>query len=186
MESGRYHTNIFFSGASYLLYHGCYFFYHYRRSCRCLRYFLAFLAILASIMFGLFISAAVTNRDIVIYLILAQLFAQIILSGAMFPMDKSPVMRATISNWTMDSMGSLTDLPQLNREGIGCAVSEIDVEPEGRPWKVIGCDAIGERDMELEYEHSRNHIFLTWVGLAAHFVVWGGLTFIILYRRKGS
>jgi len=38
------------------------------------------LAIFASIMFGLFISAAVSNQDIVIYIILAQLFAQIILS----------------------------------------------------------------------------------------------------------
>jgi len=101
-------------------------------------------------------------------------------------MENSPVMRATIANWTMDSMGSISGLDQLNRDGVGCAVQEVEIEPDGDPWKVIGCDAIGERDLGLEYEHSDDHLFLTWVGLAVHFMVWGGLTFIILYRRKGG
>ena len=67
----------------------------------------------------------------------------------------------------------------MNQDGIGCAVSEVEIEPNGDPWKVIGCDTIGERDLGLEYEHSDEHLFLTWVGLAAHLAVWGGLTFII-------
>jgi hypothetical protein len=144
------------------------------------------LGILASIMFGLFISAAVSTQDIVIYLILAQLFVQIILSGSMFPLENNPMMRVTIANWTMDAMGSITNMDQLNREGIGCAVKEMEIEPNGRPWKVIGCDAIGEREFGIGYEHTAEHVFLTWVGLAVHFLIWAGLTYLILYRRKGD
>ena len=145
-----------------------------------------FLAILASILFGLFISAAVTNRDIVIYIILAQLFVQIILSGSMFPLEENPVMRATVANWTMDSVGSLVDMEALNQEGMGCGIDELDPGPDGEVWKVVGCDPIEERDLPLAYEHSDDHVFVTWIGLIAHSVIWGLLTFIILYRRKGD
>jgi hypothetical protein len=145
-----------------------------------------FLAVLASIMFGLFISAAVTNQDIVIYIILAQLFAQIILSGTMFPLENNPIMRATIANWTMDSMGSLVDMDQLNREGMGCGVEVLDPGPDGEVWKVVGCDPIDERDLGLEFEHSDDHVFMTWIGLLVHSLIWGVLTFIILLRRKGT
>ncbi len=143
-----------------------------------------FLGILASIMFGLFISAAVTNQDIVIYIILAQLFVQIILSGSMFPLENNPVMRATISNWTMDSMGSVVDMEKLNREGMACGIDELPLEKGG--GKVIGCEPLDERALSLEYEHTADHVFATWIGLLIHSVVWGSLTFFILYRRKGS
>ena len=145
-----------------------------------------FLGYLASILLGLFISAAVSNRDIVIYVILAQLFVQIILSGAMFPMEENPIMRGTIANWTMDSVGSLVDMEALNKEGMGCGIEELDPGPDGDVWKVVGCDPIDERDLPISYEHTDNHVFSTWIGLLVHSLFWGILTFFILYRRKGD
>jgi len=145
-----------------------------------------FLAILTSIMFGLFISAAVSNQDIVIYIILAQLFAQIILAGTLFPMENSPVMRATVAYWTIDSMGSLVDIDRMNNEGIGCGIEELDPGPDGEAWKILGCDPIDERKLGIEYEHTDDHVFSTWVGLVVHSMVWGGLTFVLLYRKKGN
>jgi ABC-type multidrug transport system ATPase subunit/pSer/pThr/pTyr-binding forkhead associated (FHA) protein len=144
-----------------------------------------FFSILASIMFGLFISAAVTNRDIVIYIILAQLFAQIILSGTMFPMGESPVMRATIANWAMDSMGSVADMEGLNNEVVGCGISEQDLGPDLGESLIVGCEPKPPRDLDLSYEASEEHVFLTWVGLLAHTVIWGGLTFLVLLRKRG-
>jgi ABC-type multidrug transport system ATPase subunit/pSer/pThr/pTyr-binding forkhead associated (FHA) protein len=145
-----------------------------------------FLALLASIMFGLFISASVSNQDIVIYIILAQLFAQIILSGTMFPMENNPIMRATVANWAMDSMGSVVDMKRLNTEGVGCGVEELNPGPDGEVWKVVGCNAVDERDLGLDYEHTEDHVLITWVGLLAHAMIWGTLTFVVMYRKKGD
>jgi hypothetical protein len=144
-----------------------------------------FLAILASIIFGLFISAAVTNRDIVIYIILGQLFAQIILSGTMFPMGENPIMRATIANWTIDSMGSVADMEGLNNEVVGCGISEQDLGPDLGESLIVGCEPKPPRELDLTYEASEEHVLLTWVGLLAHTVFWGALTFIVLLRRRG-
>ncbi len=47
------------------------------------------IAVIASIMFGLFISAIVPSQDVVLYIILVQLFVQIILSGTLFPLGDS-------------------------------------------------------------------------------------------------
>jgi hypothetical protein len=145
-----------------------------------------FLSILASIMFGLFISAAVSNQDIVIYLILAQLFAQIILSGTMFPMDDSPVMRATIANWAMDSMGSVVNIEGLNEDGRACGVTEQDLRRSDDPSLVVGCDKIAPLQLDLKYEFDEEHVLLAWMGLLVHTAIWGCLTFVVLYRRKGD
>jgi ABC-type multidrug transport system ATPase subunit/pSer/pThr/pTyr-binding forkhead associated (FHA) protein len=144
-----------------------------------------FLAIIASIMFGLFISAAVTNQDIVIYIILAQLFFQIIFSGTMFPMGDNLVMRATVANWTIDSMGSIVDMDKLSKEGMGCGIEVLDPGPDGEVWKVVGCET-QERELDLDFDHSGENVLLTWIGLLMHSMVWGLLTFFILYRRKGT
>ena len=58
-----------------------------------------YLAVLASIAFGLFISSIVPSQDVVLYAILAQLFVQIVLSGTMFPLENNPASLAAPGYW---------------------------------------------------------------------------------------
>jgi len=77
------------------------------------------LTTLAAICLGLMISAAVTRRDSVIYVVMFILFAQIIFSGALFEL-KGPmkgVSYATITHWSLDAIGSTVDMTAL--DGLG-------------------------------------------------------------------
>jgi hypothetical protein len=101
-------------------------------------------------------------------------------------MKENPIQRATVANWTMDAMGSIVGMDQLNKESMGCGVEVLSPGPDGEDWKIIGCEPIAERELGIKFEQSDDHVFITWIGLVVHSIVWGGLTFIILYRRKGS
>jgi ABC-type multidrug transport system ATPase subunit len=142
-----------------------------------------YLAVLASIAFGLFISALVPNSDVVMYAILVQLFAQIVLAGTLFPLEQNPASLLTPGYWVTDSMGSTVDLPKLNSESRVCSVVEIPSLTGGEPTKEIRCDP-AERDLFLDYEHTEEHVTLTWIGLLAHTFVWVILTVIVQARKK--
>ena len=142
-----------------------------------------YLAVLASIMFGLFISAVVPNTDVVLYAILVQLFVQIIMGGTLFPLDSGMVAKFTISNWTVDAMGSTVDMEKLNRESMVCNVVEIPSMFGGDPTKEIRCDNV-DRSLYLDYQHTEEHILSAWLGLFAHAVFWGLLTIFVQARKK--
>jgi len=149
------------------------------------------LAVLASIMLGLFVSAVVPNSDVVLYVILGQLFIQIILSGALFPLPDSPVVKGVsklvVSHWTMDAIGSTVDVPGLNEEGRICTVVEIPPLPGGSETQFeVHCEsaARAEEDLGLDYEHSEQHLRSAWVALLAQAVAWGGLTMLVQARKK--
>jgi ABC-type multidrug transport system ATPase subunit/ABC-type multidrug transport system permease subunit len=142
-----------------------------------------YLAVVASIAFGLFISALVPSTDVVLYAILVQLFIQIVLSGTMFPLEKNPASMAIPGYWTMESFGSSIDLPTLNKESRVCTVVEIPSMTGGEAQKQIRCDEAG-KDLYLDYEHTEEHILYTWVGLSAHILIWTLLTVIIQARKK--
>ncbi len=145
-----------------------------------------FIAVIASIMLGLFISAIVPSADIVLYIILGQLFAQIILSGALFPLPPgNPVSKVVISHWTMDAMGSTVDIPKLNEESQICTVIEMPTRTGGTK-RDIRCEsaARSEEDLGLDYEHSAEHLGTTWLALVIQAVIWGGLTVVVQSRRK--
>lgn len=77
------------------------------------------LTTLAAICLGLMISAAVTRRDSVIYVVMLILFVQIIFSGALFEL-KGPmkgVSYATITRWSLDAIGSTVDMTALDELG---------------------------------------------------------------------
>jgi hypothetical protein len=78
------------------------------------------------------------------------------------------------------------DMKRLNTEGVGCGVEELNPGPDGEVWKVVGCNAVDERDLGLDYEHTEDHVLITWVGLLAHAMIWGTLTFVVMYRKKGD
>jgi len=142
-----------------------------------------YLAVLASIAFGLFISSIVPSTDVVLYAILVQLFIQIVLSGTMFPLEQNPLSLLTVGYWTSDSIGSSIDLPQLNKDGIVCSVVEIPSMTGGDPTNEVRCDS-GEQDLFLDFDHSEAHVLYTWIGLTAHIFIWTLITIIVQARKK--
>ena len=137
-------------------------------------------------MLGLFVSAIVPTPDVVLYIILIQLFTQIILSGAMFPLD-TPISKLMISHWTMDAMGSSVDIPKLNEESLSCSVIEKPIHASDGSMQTerdINCDSAAQDDLDLDYEHTEEHLLLTWAALGAQIILWGVLTMIVQARQK--
>lgn len=154
-----------------------------------------YLAVLASIAFGLFVSAIVPSSDVVLYAILVQLFVQIILSGTMFPLNPpgaksdSIVSYAVPSYWTMNAMGSTIDLPGLNAKSRLCKVIEITIPSfTGGPdtkEKTINCDA-ATADLYIHYKHTAEHVKNMWLALGLHAFLWTLLTIIVQMRKKAD
>ena len=143
------------------------------------------LGVIASIMFGLFISAIVPTADIVLYVILGQLFAQIILSGAMFPLEDNLASKLVISHWTMDAMGSTVNVPALNEESRVCTLVETPTET-GEMEEAVDCrsSAREPEELGLNYEHEADHLLTTWGALILQTFFWGVLTMIVQARKK--
>jgi ABC-type multidrug transport system permease subunit len=142
-----------------------------------------YLAVLASIAFGLFISAIVPNQDVVLYAILAQLFVQIILTGTLFPLDNSPVSVTVPGYWAAVSAGSTVNLPGLNEDSRVCSVNEIpNMQTGAAELQVICTDA--KQDLKIPYEHTEENVLYTWFGMIAHTVFWVILTIIVQARKK--
>jgi ABC-type multidrug transport system ATPase subunit len=148
-----------------------------------------FIAVMASIMFGLFISAVVPTQDVVLYIILIQLFTQIILSGTLFPLDNNPASKLVVSYWTMDAMGATVDLNQLNDDSLICQVGEREVPtPQGEMEKRRGieCESAARDELELPYEHTEEHLLTTWAALGLQALLWGAATMFVQSRVKGD
>jgi len=143
-------------------------------------------AVLASIMLGLFVSAIVPTPDVVLYVILVQLFVQIILSGTMFPLPNNPASKMVVSYWTMDAVGSTVDVQELNEESTRCIVVEKPLLDGSGTELDIHCESAArdKEDLGLDYEHSSDHLLLDWGALLAQTVVWGGLTMWVQARKK--
>ena len=144
-----------------------------------------YLAVLASIAFGLFISSVVPSQDVVLYAILAQLFVQIVLSGTMFPLQNNPASLGVPGYWATLSAGSIVDLPKLNEEGRSCSVQEIpNMQTGAKELKVI-CSEV-KQDQKLPYEHTKENVVYTWFGMLTHMIIWLLLTVIIVTRQKSD
>ncbi len=142
-----------------------------------------YLAVLASIAFGLFISAIVPSQDVVLYAILAQLFVQIILTGTLFPLDQSPASMAVPGYWAAVSAGSTVDLPGLNKNSRVCSVNEVPNMQTGAKEKKVICTE-GRQDLKIPYEHSEEFLLFTWIGMCAHTFFWVILTIIVQARKR--
>jgi hypothetical protein len=105
------------------------------------------------------------------------------MAGTLFPIEKNVASLATVGYWVTDSMGSSVDLAKLNRESRVCSVVEIPSMTGEAPTREVRCDT-AERDLNLDYEHTEEHVTLTWIGLTAHIFVWVLLTVIIQARKK--
>jgi ABC transport system ATP-binding/permease protein len=139
------------------------------------------LAVIASIMFGLFISAIVPNLDMVVYVILAQMFIQIILTGTLFPLPPSAASKMAISYFAVEGVGSTAALRDLNQESQGCRVVEI---PGPGGTAIVCNDApLSDKDLKLNYEHTPEHLLNIWMGLVAQIVLWCVLTIWVQARK---
>ena len=146
------------------------------------------LAVLASIMLGLFISAMVPSADVVLYIILIQLFVQIVLSGVMFPLPDNPASKLAISNWTMDALGATVDMHRLNEEARVCTVVELPRADGTGLQKDFSCDSASRprSKLGLSWEHSEAHLLTAWGALLAQTLFWAGATTVVQTRKKGD
>ncbi len=146
-----------------------------------------YLAVLASIGFGLFISAIVPSTDVVLYVILAELFVQIVLSGTLFPLPRNLASYATPGYWTMDALASTVDLPKMDKAARSCTVVEMEIPTETGTTKSkeIVCDSASTDEENLKnYGHFTNHLIIAWAALGIHLIGWVGLTIFIQSRKK--
>ncbi|MDI6694637.1 MAG: FHA domain-containing protein [Anaerolineales bacterium] len=144
-----------------------------------------YLAVLASITFGLFVSAIVPNTDVVLYAILVQLFVQIILGGTLFPIDSKVASATTISYWTTDALGSTIDMKQLNNESWSCVGVETFDENTGAAVNKPMCSK-ADTDLSLDYQHTPEHILAMWRALIIHGMLWFIATVIVQARKKAE
>lgn len=151
-----------------------------------------YLGVLASIMFGLCISALVPSSDVVLYAILVQLFIQIVLGGTLFPLKDAvendaiatALSKVTVSYWVMDAMGSTIDMQALNEASLACSVKEMPTATGGLELQPV-CDS-ADRELYLDYTHTREHVISMWFGLLGHCLVWFLLTTFLVARQKGE
>jgi len=144
-----------------------------------------YLAIMASICFGLFLSSIVPSQDVVLYAILAQLFIQIVFCGTMFPMKENVAMKGTVAYWIVDSFGSSVDMKKLDDDARVCTVVETVDMTTGEEKLETMCDA-AKRDPDkfLNYQHTEEHIIYTWFGMGMTALIWMVLTVFIQARKK--
>jgi ABC-type multidrug transport system ATPase subunit len=157
------------------------------------------LGMLASIMLGLFISAAVPRQDVVLYVILVQLFAQMILSGPLLPLPSDIASKAVISHWTTEGFAATIDIRLLNQKTRACTVIEVPALPDGaggegtqqpppnaQEIELVPCKwaPLKDKDLKLSYEHKAEDLQLTWAVLFGQAILWGGLTVVVQWRKK--
>ncbi len=146
-----------------------------------------YLAVLASIGLGLFISAMVPSTDVVLYVILAELFLQIVLSGTLFPMPANLASYATPGYWATDGLSSIVDLPRLDEEGISCKVVEIPSMTGGPATLESVCDSAASNKENLEgYHHTAGHLLVVWFAMGTQLMIWILLTIIVQTRKKAG
>jgi hypothetical protein len=152
-----------------------------------------YLAVVASIAFGLFISAIVPNTDVVLYAILIQLFVQIILGGTLFPLKSGPASWATISYWTAIGIGDTVDIPGLNDKAMVCSAKAEFNEDTFETEEYIECSnepvelkpGGTEEEPNGDYAHEPDYVITVWIALAGHFLMWTFLTIFVQARKKG-
>jgi ABC-type multidrug transport system ATPase subunit/pSer/pThr/pTyr-binding forkhead associated (FHA) protein len=160
-------------------------------------YITLFMATMASVAMGLFISSISSSTNMVSYLMLIVLFVQIIFSGSIFDLRNKavePISYLTITHWTLVGLGTTDDVNQLAEYTVACG-NKMDVDKDsinidtssGAP--VIDTDnirmvetnekecrntPIEREDMQVDYGEGFGTVFGIWVllgGFGAAFTV---------------
>jgi hypothetical protein len=145
-------------------------------------YFTLIFTALASVALGLFISALASSRDMVIYLVLIALFVQIVFSGAIFQLSPltQPLSWLTISRWSLEALGTSTDMETLNNLGQVRVEREVDY---GRGIQKVVEDVPTTIEFHVNYSHSGLALLSRWIFLFSQSLLWGGLAFWLMKRK---
>jgi ABC-type multidrug transport system ATPase subunit len=145
-------------------------------------YITLLLTVLASIALGLFISALVSSKDMVTYLILIVILVQIVFSGAIFELSPitQPLSYLTLTRWAVEALGISTNIEGLNQLG---QVRVEHVLDTGRGLQTLAKDTPATIDFYINYTHNALALVSRWILLAAHTLLWGNLT-LWQIRRK--
>jgi ABC-type transport system involved in multi-copper enzyme maturation permease subunit len=137
---------------------------------------------LASVALGLFISALVSSRNMVIYLVLIALFVQIVFSGAIFELSAltRPLSWLTISRWSLEALGASADMEGLNNLGQVRVERAVDI---GRGVQRVVEDVPTSIRFYVNYSHSALALLSRWIFLFVHTLIWSGLA-VWLIKRK--
>jgi hypothetical protein len=151
-----------------------------------------FLAALANIGLGLFISAIVRSSGPVVYIILIVLFFQIIFAQAIFdlPAVVRPLSYLTTTRWTLEALGSSVDMPGLKDRESAC------IEFAG--WKRTALELLEEADppchkgqvkqvidyeFRVNYQRDRYPLLVRWSVLIEFTLVFLALTTMAQKRK---
>ncbi|MDM8520360.1 FHA domain-containing protein [Anaerolineales bacterium HSG6] len=148
-----------------------------------LEYYLTLvLTALASISLGLFISTISNSRNNTVYLVLVTLFIQILFSGAIFELTplSEPLSYLTITRWSLEGLAASTDMELLNQLGQVRVEREIEF---GRGLQRVVEDVKTSITFYLNYNHTPLSLFIRWIGLLGHTMLWGLLTLVLLKRQ---
>jgi hypothetical protein len=140
------------------------------------------LTALASVALGLFISALASSRDVVIYLVLIVLFIQIVFSGAIFELSPltRPLSWLTITRWSLEALGTSTDMDSLNNLGQVRIEREVDL---GRGRQTVVEDAPTTVEFFVNYNHNGLALLSRWIFLSAHLALWSSLALWLIKRK---
>jgi ABC transport system ATP-binding/permease protein len=152
-------------------------------------FIIMYLGVLASIGFGLLISAIVPSTDVVLYAILAQLFVQIVLSATLFPLPANPLSMVTPGYWTMNALASSIDLKGMDDEAMKCLLTQDMVDAAELQGKevseMIDCPSASARETNVKnYIHEVDHLYTALAALALQFVGFVLLTIVVQARKK--
>lgn len=151
-----------------------------------------FLATVASICLGLLISAAVSSRNTVIYLILLVLFVQILFAGALFKLEGATfISYFTTTRWTLEALGSTVDMDALNQQGVSCIEFEnLPPMPAANAGSNHPCSdeqtkLPADFEFHINYTATQTHLFVRWLILIGFAVGFSLLTYQV-QRRKDA
>ena len=116
------------------------------------------LSTFASMALGLFISAALSNRDTIIYIVLLLLFMQILFAGVIFEIPENGMQflsYATLSRWAMEGLGSSANLEYLKT----LTRTRVQLDPSISPEPI---DILSEQNFSLNYARDKTHLIKTW------------------------
>ncbi|MGB0384264.1 MAG: FHA domain-containing protein [Ardenticatenaceae bacterium] len=153
-------------------------------------YITLFLASLASITLGLWISSIVRSSSSVIYLVLLALFLQILFAGAIFELPNSvqAISYLTPTRWTLEALGSTVDMHTLRKKGAICVEFEQAqvrrlISKTSPPCENGQLKMLPEYEFSVNYNHTPSHLLTRWGVLALFAVAFSAFTFIIQERK---
>jgi ABC transport system ATP-binding/permease protein len=150
------------------------------------------LAALASISLGLLISAMVPSKssNALVYVVMLVLFVQILFAGALFDLSPSvrPLSYLTTTRWTLEALGSTTDMFELRAGGVMC------LEPTDAATRLVFSEAAppcaeGQQrltppyEFSVSYAHEQNALLTRWAVLASFSALFGFLTYLGQKRK---